>query len=212
MANIAFPNVSLESIDFALDYPGQTVHASIYTGARQVIDRGIGVWEGSFTWPALGRADAPDDIAAIETFLNQLSGAANTFDIPLPVNQADRFNLSPAANPETYLTISSNAPAGAQALVQLNRADGLRIGDYITIDNKLFQFTSPLARQRANIVPYRRLPTTHEVTTTIHPTLPVIWAQPYLRARRTSSEPVSNNKDIDWAGPWTVEFTQATEA
>jgi len=174
------------------------------------------VWQGSFTWPVLGRATAPDDIAAIESFLNQLAGAANTFDIPLPVNQEGRFPRSTLANRDSYLTISSNTPAGSQALINLNRAaspgNGLLLGDYITIDNKLFQLSAPHGGTNAHIVPYRVLPTTHAVTTTISPNLPIIWAQPYLRARRTSSQPVSNNRDIDWAGPWTVEFTQATEA
>lgn len=215
MATIAFPTASLASLDFALRWPGQTIHESIYTGARQVIHRGIGVWEGTLTWPALSRTDGDADIRAIESFLNQLAGAVNTFDIPIPVNQRNRFDAIAGgriSNPFTYLTISRYSRTGAQALARFNRVGGLLAGDYITIENKLFQLTSTLAAFQANMTPHREL-TTESTTdpSTIRPALPVNWSQPFLRARRTSSEPISSNRDSDWAGPWEVQFTQATE-
>jgi len=209
VANILWPDVQIATLDLSLRYPGQTVHESIYTGDRQVIARGIGVWEGTLSWPQLGRVDNATEIRAIETFLHQLSGAANTFDIPLPAGQEDRFDLVPNADPDAYMTILTATPTGDQLLARFNRQDGLLLGDYVTIDNKLFQCTSLHGGTNVNLTPLRQISTTSAVTTNIVPQLPVIWSQPFLRARRTESTPLSIPKDVDWWGPVTLAFTQA---
>ena len=158
MANINFPAVSMMSVDLSLEWPGQAIHLGLYSSERHVITRGVGLWRGQIIWDTRGRADNDAEIRAIEAFLIQLEGAANTFDVPMPVDQSDRFADG------TDLRITAILQTGSTMRLTCNQMTGLRTGDYVTIENRLFQLTSNLDRGMMQVSPYRPIDVT--VTTT----------------------------------------------
>lgn len=199
MATIAFPTVGMMSVDISLDWPSQSNFLSIYTGDRQVITRGVGLWTGQIMWDARGRTDGDADIRSIEVFLHQLEGAANDFDIPMPVDQSSRL----AEN--TDLRVTAMLRTGSTMRLSCNQQEGLNAGDYITIENRLFQLTSNLSGGVMQVTPYRPIDVTvaDDAGTVIGAA--VEWAAPTMRARRTESSAVNNFRDRDWAGPWTLQ-------
>ena len=200
MANITFPAAGMMSVDISLDWPSQSNFLSIYTGDRQVITRGVGLWTGQIMWDARGRANHDSDIRDIEVFLHQLEGAANTFDIPMPVDQSDRF-----VDGNTDLRVDTAVRTGSTMRLTCNQQEGLTVGDYITIENRLFQLVSNLSNGVMQVSPYRPIDVTvaDDAGTVIGAA--VNWSAPTMRARRTDSGEVNNFKDIDWAGPWTLQ-------
>lgn len=202
MANIAFPpNAGLESLDISLEWPGQSVFTALYTGDRHVYSRGVGLWVGQMTWASRGRADGAADIREIQVFLHQLEGAANTFDIPIPEDQSDRFTEG------TSLLATAVQRTGSTMRVTCNRQSGLNAADYVTIDHQLFQLVSSLTAGVMVVSPYRPIDVTFTDSATPPNTGAVVeWANPYLRARKTDANSVSNLKNRDWAGPWTVSI------
>lgn len=79
MADIPFPNrVTGSRSKLHVIYPGQIIHQSPYTGSRTVINRSSGLWQGMITFPPRARYDRE-----IQTFLDTLTGASYSFDVPL---------------------------------------------------------------------------------------------------------------------------------
>jgi len=200
MAHVAFPNVGISQFNIGLRFPSQSVFRSYYEEAIQVKTAGVGVWTGSFDWAERSRSQGESDIRQIEAFLSQIEGAANTFDIPMPVEQGDRFPDG------TDLRISAVVRVGSSIRVTCNQVSGIVIGDYITIDNYLFQAGSSLLGGSMLLAPYRPI----DITVT-NDDGDVIgaqaeWAAPYLRARRIDGNPISGNRTFDWAGPWSIPF------
>ena len=198
MANISFPAAGLMSMDISLEWPGQSIHESLYTGDRQVITRGVGMWTGRVIWDVRSRTTQDAEIRQINAFLHQLEGAANTFDVPLPDSQSDRYPDG------TELTVSAFVRTGSTMRLTCNQQEGLAAGDYIVIDNFLFQLVTSLIGGSMLVSPYRPITLIDDAGQPAPAT--ARWLNPYLRARRTSSTAVSNNIDVDWAGPWSVDI------
>lgn len=200
MANITFPTASLGSVDISLEWPGQVILPALYTGERYVYTRGVGLWMGQITWPQMGRVDNASDIRDVEVFLAQLEGAANTFDVPIPAEQNDRlatgFDLRATAVLRT----------GSTMRVTCNQQSGLNAGDYVTIDNYLFQLVSNLSGGAMQVSPYRPIDVTVEDDAGTVIGAAINWSNPTLRARRTDAVAISSPKDVDWAGPWTLQI------
>jgi len=196
MALIAFPAVPLTEVNCELIWPGQRIHESIYTGSQQAISRGVGRWSGTFVWAARSRSQQADDIAAIDAFFALAEGAVNTFDLPVPVSTAQVASIPADAD----VRVTAAERVGSQVGATVNRmTGGLALGDRVTVDGLLFQVTSSLAEGRCFLSPWRPL----EIPTA---GLAIDWQTPTVRARLTSSSPVSVRRDIDWAGPWSASF------
>jgi len=200
MANITFPTASTMSVDISLEWPSQSHFLSIYTGDRQIISRGVGLWTGQIVWALRGRTDGAADIRSIEAFLIQLDGAANTFDVPMPVDQSDRFTRG------TDLRCTAVTRTGSTMRLTCNRQSGLLTGDFITIENRLFQLASDLAGGEMLVSPYRPIDVTVADDSGATIGAAVNWSSPTMRARRTDSGAVNNLKNVDWAGPWTLQI------
>jgi len=197
MAHIAFPNVSLASIDCELVWPGQVIHTSVYTGSQQAISRGIGRWSGVFAFPQLGREDGANEIGLIDAFFANTDGAVNTFDLPFDaIAEAQRTRFADG----TDLRLITIARTGTTMAATFNQATGLRAGDRVTIDNRMFIVLTNLTGGACALSPFRPL--------TI-PTdgLAVDWQTPTLRARLTQNNPVSVIRNTDFVGPWSASFT-----
>ena len=196
MANIAFPDVPLESITCELSWPGQRVHESVYTGSIQTIPRGIGRWTGTFVWPLVGRIDNAENIRRIDAFFASVQGAVNTFDLPYTAIDASQRDAFPDG---TDVRLTAVERTGSTFIATLNQATGLRVGDRVTISNDMFILTTNLAGGKCTLSPYRPL---------VIPTagLVVEWRDVTLRARLTQSNPVSVLRNVDWAGPWAAAF------
>lgn len=194
MANVAFPTAPLSRCDISLTWPGQVIHTGIYTNERQVLERGVGVWQGSIMWDVRSRSNQDAEIVGIETFLHQLGGAANTFDVPIPRDQSSRFAEG------TIVRVNAMLRTGSTMRLTLDANTGLQLGDFINISNMLFQCVSGHVGGVVQVSPYRPL----DIPTA---GLGIDWSNPTLRARRTSADSVANPRDLDWAGPWTLDIT-----
>lgn len=203
MANIAFPSTPLGSVDISLEWPGQSVFQSLYTSDRHVYTRGVGLWAGQIIWPQVGRIDNANAIKAIEVFLHQLEGAANTFDVPIPVEQTTRFATG------FDLRATAVVRTGSTMRLACNHSSGLFVGDFITIDNYLFQLISNLNNNSMQVTPYRPIDVTVENDAGTVIGAAVNWSNPTLRARRTDASAISNRMELDWAGPWTLQIVGA---
>ena len=203
MALIAFPTVSMESINIELTWPGQRVHESVYTGSIQTISRGIGRWSGVISFPQQTRIEAPEQgghligaaaIRAIDAFFANAEGAVNVFDVPWEAVEQRQVD---AILNGTDLRLTSLTRTGSTMEVTLNHASGLITGDRITIDNRMFVLITDLSGGACTLSPHRDL--------TI-PTggLAVDWQTPSCRMRLTESNPVSVIRNVDWVGPWSA--------
>ena len=198
MANIPFPNVSLERVNVSVNWPGQTVHRSLYTDDRQAITRGIGVWSGSITFPEFELNGHDQQIREIEAFFASLEGAVHTFDIPIPIGNQQQEALADG----TALTATGTTRAGSLMQVTgLSEQAGLLQGNYVTISNNLFIVTTSLRGGTMTLSPFRPI--------VISGSVDVEWRNPTLRARATTSDPLGSPKNADFAGPWTIEIVGA---
>jgi len=203
VANIVFPAVSLSRLTLNLAWPGQRVHESIYTGEQQVIDRGVGIWEGSFEFPGKMRVQEDNDIRAIEVFLSRMSGASNTFDIPIHSAKPSQSELFADG---TDVRVTAQTRSGNDMVLTVNQVSGFLAGHYFTLNNSLFRVESTLAANSMLVAPYRPIEFPDDGTG-----VAVVWNQPTLRARRTSATAIPNNIDPEYAGPWTIEFRGLTQ-
>lgn len=196
MTQISFPNVSLESLSCDLVFPGQVTHESTYTGSQQTISRGIGRWRGVFAFPQLGRADGADNIGLIDAFFANTDGAVNTFDIPFEaISEAQKTRFPDG----TDVRLTALSRTGTTMLATINQATGLRVGDRVTINNRMFIVITNLAGGQCTLSPHRPL---------VIPTggLAVEWQDISLRARLIQNNPVSVLRNLDWVGPWSASF------
>lgn len=196
MALIAFPSTSLSQISCNLVYPGQDIIQSIYTGSVQATPRGIGRWEGLITFPQLGRTDGAEDIGRIEAFIASTEGAVHVFDLPFEaIAEAQKTRFPEGAD----VRVTSIERTGGSFIANINQANGLQLGDRVTIDNRMFVVIIAHSGGQCTLSPYRPL--------TI-PTggLPINWRAPTLRARLTQRNPSSAPYSAFWAGPWALAF------
>jgi len=204
MANIAFPNVGLESVTLSLDWPGQRIHESIYTGSQQAISRGVGRWRGTMVFAARSRSQQSREIAAIESFFALAEGAVNTFHLPVPATNDQSTRPGAGVNGGESRRIGDSVAVKTIA----NRATGIRpemvIGDRVTIAQHLFQVVGRLGAGNETewlLSPYRPLGDSSNDWILFNKD-PFI----FVNARFTQSQPSSPRYDVDWAGPWAASW------
>jgi len=199
VANIAFPAVSLSSVDCELSWPAQARHESIYTGSVLAVSRGIGRWTGSFVFPLMARQQQADDILAVDAFFANLNGVVNTFDLPFDAIANAQRDAFPDG---TDLRLMAIERTGSTMRATMNQASGLVVGNRVTINGYLFTLVTSLAGGSCMLSPHRPLAIPDGG-------LAVNWRSPTLRARLTESRSPAVQRTADWVGPYSARFQDA---
>ena len=196
MALIDFPSdVLIVRSDLALQHPGQIVLRSIYGPGSQVLSRGPGHWSGQIE---IAESDISTDAQrrAVETFLAQLRGAENTFEVPIERPSAGDLTAS------TSLTVGAAALSSGELEVTVRGAtDGLVAGDYVRIGGRLYLLTSDLDTSKCTVEP-PAVPGTSE---------DVVWEDVTCLARLA----VGGGGSIpllwtpEFGGPWAIDWEEA---
>lgn len=194
MALIDYPRVSPIAYTCELTVPGQRTFDSLYETTTDVLVRGLAYWQGSITWGKYSTADEDADIGELEAFFAALSGTENTFDFALPnVQQGNRFAGAVQATAFTA--------TGTSATITLDTTvGGLRNGDLVTIGDHLYRCIAPQVGADVRVTPSRftvAFPTTVE------------FAAPYVRARMRTNTPVTLPRDVNFAGPYSLDWREA---
>lgn len=200
MANRNFPRVAVSSFQFALETPGQDIQSSPVTGRVEVFGTGIAFWRGTVTF---GPFEYKSELAVyreVAAFINGLGGHDHTFDLPWieAGDQADRFPGD--------ITIQDWTRASTEAEVQLSvSADvaqqrGLRNGDWITINNRLYQCTSPQVDSLVVVTPGKIEAAVGDA---------VNYANPTIRARRANPTTPQYSVDRDFIAAIRLDWQQA---
>jgi hypothetical protein len=133
MATITLPTTpNPASMTWKLVYPSQT-NVSPYTGARQVLGSNRGWWECTVEYPPIVGAS---NISPWRSFIAQMRGQVNTFQLPVDPTAQSSASASPLVNGanQTGRSIVCDAwPASATTLTA---------GQYVTINNQLLQLTA----------------------------------------------------------------------
>ena len=196
MALIDFPSdVPIVRSDLALQHPGQIVLQSIYGAGTQVYGRGPGYWSGRIE---IAESDIPTDAQrrAVETFLAQLRGAENTFEVPIERPSAGDLTAG------TSLTVSAAALSSGELEVTVSGAtDGLVVGDYVRSGGRLYLLTSDLDTSKCTVEP-PAVPDTSE---------DVVWEDVTCLARLAvggggGSIPLLWTPDF--GGPWAIDWEE----
>ena len=194
----------------AMGVPAANACVSILAGtlARlpyQVTTRGP-IFEPFAAHPAaaLGRIEiAESDIStdaqrrAVETFLAQLRGAENTFEVPIERPSAGDLTE------DTPLAVSAAALSSGELEVTVSGAtDGLVAGDYVRIGGRLYLLTSDLDTSKCTVEP-PAVPDTSE---------DVVWEDVTCLARLAvggggGSIPLLWTPDF--GGPWAIDWEEA---
>ena len=198
MALIDFPPVVLiVRSDLALQNPGQIVLRSIYGPGSQVLSRGPGHWAGQIE---IAETDISTDAQrrAVETFLAQLRGAENTFEVPIERPSAGDLTAS------TSLTVSAAALSSGELEVTVSGAtDGLVAGDYVRIGGRLYLLTSDLDTSKCTVEP-PAVPDTSE---------DVVWEDVTCLARLAVGGGGGGSIPLLWTpdfgGPWAIDWEEA---
>lgn len=136
MTHLAYPSdLSPSSWTISLNVPGARVYKSAYTGAQNVLSRGIATWSGAATYGPFSVLEDADLINALRGFLASIVDPGNTFDLPIPgLDQDDRFSgdveVSAKATVGTIAELTLDTSASANA--------GIKIGDYIQIGERVY--------------------------------------------------------------------------
>ena len=197
MALIDFPSdVLIVRSDLALQHPGQIVLRSIYGPGSQVLSRGPGYWSGRIE---IAESDISTDAQrrAVETFLAQLRGAENTFEVPIERPSAGDLTAG------TSLTVSAAALSSGELEVTVSGAtDGLVAGDYVRIGGRLYLLTSDLDTSKCTVEP-PAVPETSE---------DVVWEDVTCLARLAAGDGGGSIPLLwtpEFGGPWVIDWEEA---
>ena len=187
MAQITFPSVLLQEFRIDIQIPNVIRHNSIYTAKEQIFSRGNLFFAGRIGW---ARRDLSriEEISDIEAFLISCYGPVNTFKIPVPRDQSDRFETS------GNIQISSVTTDGTFES-EFKSTKGLLVGDWVNFGTRLHKITY------ADDTDYKCVPGILNDETTL------VWENVTLNAR-LSQDSVDLPRAGYFAGPWQVEVQE----
>ena len=189
MAEIAFPDVKLQEFRIDVQVPNVIRHNSIYTAKEQIFSRGNLFFAGRIGW-ARRSLDRLEEISKIEAFLTATYGPVNTFKVPVPRDQSDRFDTS------GNLTISAVTTTGTFES-EFTATAGLMVGDWVNFGNRLHKITF------ADDDNYKVVPGILDDETTL------VWENVRLNAR-LSQDSIDMARAGYFAGPWQLQIQEVT--
>lgn len=123
--------------DMGMVFPGQAVVESRYTGRREVIGRGPGLFAGSCTW--IPRTD--DGRREIEQLMFKLQGGIHTTQLWLPARYQKQSSLPTGTNELSTITaVSVEAATGIMSLsfTTVSLTSTITAGDFVNINGRLY--------------------------------------------------------------------------
>ena len=187
MSEIKFPTVKLQEFRLDVQIPNVIRHSSIYSAKEQVFSRGNMFFAGRIGW-ARRFMDKEDEIKAIEAFLAACYGAVNTFKVPVPYDQTERFAG------DTGLTISAVTTDGTFDS-EFTATAGLKAGDYCNFGDRLHKIVE------ADDTSYKVVPGIMNSETVLK------WHSPVLHAR-LATDSIDLPRSGHSAGPWQLEIQE----
>ena len=187
MTAITFPSVPLQEFRIDVQVPNVIRHSSIYVANELIHSRGNMFFAGRIGW-ARRDLSRMDEIKAIESFLTECYGPVNTFKIPVPYDQTDRFDDA------TALTISAVTTDGTFSS-EFTATAGLKLGDWCNFDDRLHKIV------KADGTSYKVVPGILGEETILK------WHSPYLNARLANAT-ADLQRDGYYAGPWQLEVRE----
>ena len=134
MALITIPTaVKIASLDISLHRPGDVRHESPFTGDAVIIRRGNPRWHGRVVFGELETGTA--DALAVESFIAQLDGSENEFEIPLGP-RATSFTATTVASVANDVLTLTAAPTGFAVNTFFRSANRLFVVDSYTSSTK----------------------------------------------------------------------------
>ena len=188
MAQITFPSVPLQEFRLDIQVPNVIRHNSVYVAKEQIFSRGNMFFSGRIGW---ARRDLSriDEISDIEAFFVSCYGPVNTFKIPVPRDQSERFETS------GNIQISGVTTDGTFES-EFTAKKGLLVGDWVNFGARLHKITY------ADDDSYKCTPGIIGSETTL------VWEGVTLNAR-LSQDSVDLPRGGYFAGPWQVEVQEA---
>ena len=187
MTEIVFPNVKLQEFRIDVQVPNVIRHSSIYTAKEQIFSRGNMYFAGRIGW-ARRALDRMNEISLIEAFLTATYGPVNTFKVPVPRDQSDRYETS------GNLTISSVTTTGTFES-EFTATAGLLVGDWVNFGTRLHKITS------AKNTTYKCVPGILDDETTLR------WEGVTMNAR-LSQDSIDLARSGHFAGPWQLQIQE----
>ena len=187
MAEIVFPTVPLQEFRIDIEVPNVIRHNSIYTAKEQIFSRGNMFFAGRIGWARRG-LDRQEEVAAIEAFLTSCYGPVNTFKIPVPRDQSERFDTS------GNITISSVTTTGTFES-EFTATKGLILGDYVNFGSRLHRIVF------ADDTDYKVVPGILGGETTL------VWENVKLHAR-LSQDSIGLPLSGHFSGPWQMDIQE----
>ena len=188
MALITFPDIPLQEFRIDVVMPNVIRHSSIYTAKEQIFSRGNMYYQGRIGWSRRSVFDREDEVLKIEAFFAECSGPVNTFKVPVPGDQTDRFDNS---NALVISAVTTNGTFDSE----FTATAGLKVGDWVNFGDRLHKIVV------ANNTSYKVVPGILNAETSM------AWHSPMLLAR-LNVDTVDLIRQGRWAGPWTEEITE----
>ena len=189
MSLIPFPDAAsarLQRVTLRLSSANQVVLQSPWTHRRQVLERGFPAWEGEATIGRCTNADGDDETAAmvIAAFVNALEGVTNVFEMP-----------------HQRATIARNVTVSGSQVV-----DGRRVTNSANVRNAA---VGMMVRNGDLTYSIREVLATGLVLDPQRPVTGRLMPSASIRVTARESGGVADQKSLDWAGPWTLQFREA---
>ena len=194
MAEIPFPSVAkIRRVPMSIIHPDQLVQRSIFTGTRQVLNRGYGIFAGTVEIELKHSSPATDiEAGEIESFLNALEGEENFVRLPVhrPTISAPSAAISSVIN-SVDGTISFTLAVAPMA------ADGFRAGAVVSVGKRMFMLRPLGPGGIVTLDPQVPLP----LGSVLQPTTTV-------RAHRARNSRNPSLRTPSLWGPWSLEWEE----
>lgn len=219
MAEIEFPpNVKVESISLGLEYPGQEVLTSVFTGTRQVLLRNTGYWVGTMVlFPVHNHPSTRHHSREVELFLAMISDRRNTFKIDLSQAKFGSHETTPTngysvrenATDKSKFQFRTDRPANQNN--QLRRAIGQRLardftGAYFSYEGRLRHVTDVTLVQDFDWAVTFNPPVRADVD--IAKMTLALNGKASIECVYDSSEVLETVREGDIIGGWTIRFRE----
>ena len=187
MSLIDFPTVKLQEFNIEVQVPDVIQHSSIFTANELIHSRGNMYFGGRIGW-AQRFFDRLEEIKIIEAFVVAVYGPVNTFKLPIPYDQSDRFDDA------TALTISAVTTNGTFES-EFTATAGLKVGDWCNFGDRLHKIVE------ADGTSYKVVPGILNEDTTLK------WHAPVLLARAVQTS-IAMPRSGGRAGPWQIDVKE----
>lgn len=195
MAEIPWPAAAkIRNVPLHIIYPGQLAPRSPFTGTRQVLNRGYGIWAGSVEIELKhSSAEAAAEAGSIESFLAALKGEENFTRIPV-----HRPTISEPSAPVRAVVANPDGTISFTLGVAPTESRGYVAGAVVSVGKRMFMLRELGAGGIVTLDPQMPLP----VGSVLRP----VTAVRAHRPQNSSGRPARHSPSL--RGPWTLEWEE----